>query len=310
MHVIAFHQLARSVDGAMLAMLHDVAARHGHRGVFNPSFGMLGEQMLFAYRAIPETGIDIRSYVAVREEPGAGFAVTDLTAIGEDQGLVRVADPKVVDAGDALYVTFNTGFSAESDNDLFLVQVLPRLGAFQRVVADFDRQRVEKNWAFILGGEGTPRAIYQLHPYREVHLSAGELGSTDDLHFSLRRPLSASSKAAANLSIGTQLIGDGAGGHLLIAHEKWSVRGKRSYFGRAVRVKGTGGDEIQVDVGSRRLIHRWRDALPRRTAHNRNLLSATYFSGLLHDGDEVIVGYGVNDATCSIARMKATDLWS
>lgn len=307
--VIAFQQVARSADIAMLSILHRLAEEHGHRNVFNPSFGRFGDWTLIAYRAVLEGGDGIRSYVAVQPRPGASFHVTDLTSIGDAHGLARVADPKVIDAGGAIYITFNTGFSPMVDNDIFLLRIVPRLGDLQRVVADFERQRVEKNWAFRLRGEDELMAIYQLHPYREVHLVSGDLGATGDLHFALREPHDSYSQPAAKLSIGTQLVSDGVGRHRLIAHEKWSIRRKRTYFGRAVSVEGMGTDRVEVRVGNVRLIHRWQDALPRRSAHNRNLLSATYFSGLMQDGDDVLLGYGVNDTDLSVARMKATDLW-
>lgn len=307
--MIPFRQVARLTDVSMLSALREVAETQGHSGVFNPSFGRLGSLLLIAYRAIPAGERRIRSFVAARPYEAAAFTVTDLTAMGAEYGLVRVADPKLIDAGDALYVTFNTGFSADTHNDIFVVRVAPNLGEFQRVVADFDRQRIEKNWAFLIGRDTTPMAIYQLHPYREVRLVSGQLDTADDLRFALREPTRADSALAANLSIGTQPLGAGGGRHHLVAHEKWTILNRRSYFGRAVTVDGVGTDDVMVRAGRSRMIHRWQDALPRRTAHNRSLLSATYFSGLVRDRDDLILGYGVNDVDFSIARIDEEDVW-
>lgn len=306
---MGFRQVAASADHDLSTKIRRITVAEEHEGVFNPSFGRVGGSEVIAYRAVPLGGTEIRSYVAVRRSETRPFVVTDLTAIGEAQGLARVADPKVVDAGEALYVTFNTGFSLTSTNDIFLIRVTPEIGDLQRVVADFDRQRVEKNWAFALTGD-TPRALYRLHPYREVELASGDLGTSHDLHFALRAPIrSMSSRTKAGLTIGTQLVASREGGHRLIAHERWSIKGKRSYFGRAVSVYGIGSDDVHVNVARERLIHRWQDALPRRTAHNRNLLSATYFSGLMHDGDDMILGYGINDAGFAVARVREGFLW-
>jgi len=305
----SYRRLAWRRDRELTGFLRDVAHRHAQGNVFNPSFACAGDALVVAYRAIPEGDSAIRAYAAIRQRSGEAAAVSDLSAWGAEHGIEKVADPKVLLHGDAVYVTFNTGFvSAGEFNDIYLMQVHPRLGDPQRVVADFERQSVEKNWAFLTSDDHLS-AVYRLHPYAEVACSGGELGGAGDLVFSLRTPVRTDSAAGEGLSIGTQLIADGRE-HRLIAHEKvYDEAGKRSYYGRAVSISGVGTDHVAVRAAPQRLIHTRRDAQPREGVHNPNLLSATYFSGLARRGDRIVLGYGINDVSAGIARVKGTALW-
>lgn len=305
----SYRRLAWRRDRELTGFLRDVAHRHAQVNVFNPSFARAGEALVVAYRAIPEGEGTIRAYAATIARPGEAAAVADLSAWGAEHGIAKVADPKVLRRGDAVYVTFNTGFVPKGEfNDIYLMQVFPRLGEPQRVVADFARQSVEKNWAFLTSTDRVS-AVYRLHPYAEVVCSRGELGGGGDLVFALRTPARADSEAGAGLSIGTQLLADG-GVHRLIAHEKvYDDAGKRSYYGRAVSIAGVGTDRVVVRAAPQRLIHTRRDAQPREGVHNPNLLSATYFSGLARRRSRIVLGYGINDVAAGIARVRGASLW-
>lgn len=317
MPMSAVRRLVKTRDDALTGELRAVTTAHGHRGVFNPSLSAVPGVRVLAYRALPAGSSAIHSYLAIQRARDA-FEVIDLTALGAAaRGIPRVADPKLVQVQDQLVVTFNSGFVASGRNDIYLMRVAPDLGPIQRVETTFERQAVEKNWAFFSAAEHGLSAMYQLHPYSEVHLVHGELGAAEELVFTRRVPARAKSGPARGLSIGTQAIRAEATSprHILVAHEKWNIprRSKRMYFGRAVSVIGAGTDDVTVNVGSERVIHSWRDAMPRRQGvHNRNLMSATYFSGLMrvddHD-DDVLLGYGVNDAAFSIARVSERDFW-
>jgi len=304
----SYRRLAWRRDRELSGFLRDIARRNAHVNVFNPSFVHVGDALVVAYRAIPEGEQGIRAYVAVRQHPAGETSIIDLSAWGAVHGIEKVADPKVLRNGRTAYVTFNTGFvPADQLNDIHLIRVFPELGEPQRVVADFERQSVEKNWAFRVDGEKLS-AVYRLDPYAEVVCSDGELGGEGDLTFVLRTPPRADSEAGADLSIGTQLIAHG-GEHRLIAHEKVYDEGKRSYYGRAVSIAGVGTDDVTVRASPRRLIHTRRDAEPREGVHNPNLLSATYFSGLEQRGSRIVLGYGINDIAAGIARVRGTSLW-
>lgn len=308
--------VARRRDDALTALVRDAAASAGQRGVFNPTFAHAGETIVVAYRAIPPGERGIRAYLAT--STGSAPVVTDLTALGDAAGIARVADPKLVTLGGSVYAAFNTGYVPHwQQNDIHLVRVHPDIGPIQRVAARFDRQAVEKNWAFFEAPGGV-RAVYRLHPYAEVELVAGALGEGGDLTFDLRMPTAADSGAADGLSIGTPLAtASAASTRLLIAHEKvvrpTTIDGerqeRRAYFGRAVAVAGAGTDDVRVRVGRQRLIHSVPAALPREGVHNPNLMSATYFSGLEVDGDDAVLGYGINDTGFGVARVTGASLW-
>ncbi len=307
-----FRTLSGNADAQLIGRLSSAASEAALGGVFNPSILRIEDGYVAAFRAIPAGTQAIRAYLVHLSAASSSASVHDLTAAGERAGIPKVADPKLVRIGAVVYATFNTGFVREGRNELFLAPVYPKVGAPQRIVADFDRQRIEKNWAFFEGDSKTVRAVYQLHPYREVCLVQGQLGAEDDLVFASAPPARVHSNMSGTLTIGTQLLvrDDRA---LLMAHEKWVVprSSKRTYFGRAVGLTGIGTSDIRVHAYPERLIHRWRDALPRRGVHNYNLLSATYFSGLSGepDSEDVVLGYGVNDARFSIVRLHEADLW-
>jgi hypothetical protein len=301
-------------DADITRFFDRVTSTHGQRGAFNPSIAYVDDATVFAYRALRKGENVIRAFLVISSGRNGSEKVLDLTEIGARFGVHRVADPKLVKLGDNLYVTFNTGFQAKGQNDIYLMSVYPVVGEPQRVIADFERQKVEKNWAFAQSQQDSLFAIYSLHPYAEVFLVKGEIGEGGDLHFARRVPQYADSSRAAGLSIGTQMLPSSRpnGGHLLVAHEKWVVprRSKRMYFGRAVTVNGLGTEDVHVLRAPDRLIHHWKDALPRpRGVHNHNLLSATYFSGLARSGEDLKLGYGVNDRGLAVATVKESDIW-
>lgn len=308
--MMSFRALHSHADQEIVRLLTTITDDAGQTQPFNPSVISVDDATVFAYRAVPRDNRGIRSYLAITRHADSAVDVVDLTAAGEESGIKRVADPKLFVVDDAVYATFNTGFAPRgTQNDIYIVRVFPTLGPMQRVIANFRRQDVEKNWAFVGTSGRDLRAIYQLHPYSEVVVARGALGAHEDLEFDKVTVPNVASAAARGLTIGTQPLRIAGDKLLLLAHERWSLRRKRSYFGHTVTIGGFGTTNVRVGVNRQRLIHSVRAALPRSGRHNPNLLSATYFSGLTRDDDDVLLGYGINDIDFSIARMKEADLW-
>jgi hypothetical protein len=233
------------------------------------------------------------------------WTITSLTAHAAEFGVTPTADPKLFVLGDEIFATFNTGYSPVQ-NEIYLMRVAPAMTAPQKCVLVEGRQKVEKNWAFFRRDDGSTAAIYQLSPYTELTLIAGEPGGSGDLSF--ERSSAGSGLHADRLTIGTAvLVCDDR--MLLIAHQKIRVWRKRAYVGRLVEIRGAGTPAPQVRVSSRRLIHSYRDCLPPRHRHNPNLISATYFAGITPFEDGFLLGYGINDMAFSMAKVEEEQLW-
>jgi hypothetical protein len=289
-------------------MLDGATRGLGHTGVFNVSIVTAPSGPIVAYRGFSPLHPGAPRAFLCTWSPSGTPTVIDLSDFAVTLGMTRVADPKLFHFGGEVYLTFNTGYVSAGENQIYIVAVTPELGAPQRVVAEFDRQKVEKNWAFAPAPDGSLAAIYQLSPYREVQHVGGRLASDDDLVFRLRTPRSSVGPSSPALTLGTQPV-QYDGRHLLVAHEKIVIRGRRMYFGRAITVDGFGTDAVSVTIGPGRLVHTLRDTLPHRGKLNKNLLSATYFSGIDMEGDDVVLGYGINDVRHSIARVERNSLW-
>jgi hypothetical protein len=299
--------LVNQRDSYLVDKLSAVTRHMGHTGVFNVSQLVASSGVVVAYRGFPSKADAPRAFICKWDLLGIP-TVTDLSTVGEQMGLKRVADPKLFVFDGDIYLTFNTGYVKAGHNAIYILRVTPDVGTPQLVVADFERQSVEKNWGFGATQSGSLAGIYELLPYKEVRLVQGALGSDDDLIFAVEAPRLVSSSLSRPLSLGTQPMVDGDR-RVLISHEKILIGGRRMYFGRAVSIEGFGTDSVTIRASADRLIHNIGSALPRRRLLNKNLLSATYFSGIDSEGDDILLGYGINDAAFSIARIERKKLW-
>jgi hypothetical protein len=293
---------------AYTSRLRELLASTGSANPINPSMRLVGSDLFVAFRALGPGGPPFRALLVV-DRAGAGREVVDLTDHAAALGVPVVADPKLVELGGRVHVTFNTGYDRVR-NELYLMEVSPRLGPPRRCEYA-GRTAVEKNWAFFEAG-GRLRALYGLRPL--VVLDATDDDDGAALRFVPHATPAASNPAPRHrrrreLTIGTQVVprGDDL---LLVAHEKVHARGRRGYLGRAVTVRDPLGPTAQVRVSPVRLVHSLAATLRRPAVrHNPNLLFATYFSGLQVDGDDAYLGYGVNDLDHSFAHVGVPATW-
>ena len=275
----------------------------GDVNTFNPSLAVYDGTTYIAYRAYGEDGQKPFRAFMLRETEG-GWERSDLTSQAEAHGVGVVADPKLVVLGDALYVTFNSGYS-KTQNELYLMRLAPSPGPPQRCLLE-PRQQVEKNWGFFVAGDGLA-ALYSVSPYVVLRLARGELGA-GDLEFE-PRPGANPDGSTPGLTLGPQPIvrGDEL---LVIAHERVRLRGRRGYLGRPVVI----ADPLhptapRVTVSPTRLIHSLRGLVVRGERHNPNLLFANYFSGAVVDGPSARLAYGINDTDFGFAELRTDRLW-
>lgn len=306
-------QLVRLKTSSIPDRLSAALRPFGSRNAFNPSVHANDAGVHVSFRAYGE-GPRVKPfrayYVCVDEATGRPSPVTDLTEHAARFGVGVVADPKLFGAEGKVFATFNTGYSKEAENDIFVMEVHPTLGPPQRCVLD-GRERVEKNWAFVHDG-GDLAALYSLEPLVRLKRVSGDLGSADDIvlerwaadvdcevrfHGNKHGLLT-----KRNLSLGSQPVLDGDD-VVLMANEKIYLSRWRAYVGRMVRVPRFFAADTTATIVSPRLVHSTRKALPRRNPHSSIAVSVTYFSGATWVGGKLLVGYGVNDTGAGFAEL-------
>ncbi|GLK15626.1 hypothetical protein [Herbiconiux flava] len=303
-------QLHKLNESGLVDELRALSASNDQQNIFNVSVRLNGSRYYAAYRARVNGEKAFRAYASSKAADGGGTwsVPLDLTNLAGRSGVAPVADPKLLILQGDMYVTFNTGYRSNADNDIYLFRLTPEPGPLQRCRVEGGRSRVEKNWAFFEAADEGLRAIYSLHPYTLLRAISGRLGTEDELVFT-RDPIApVAGDTLGAWSIGTQplVLPDRM---LLIAHEKLSIGPKRTYFGRLVEIRDDGAGVVSARVSRKRLVHSLRSMLPRRGAHNPNLLSATYFAGISQHGGDILLSYGVNDVAFGIATTSEESLW-
>src|SRR5690606_23130044 len=139
-----------------------------------------------------------------------------------------------------------------------------------------------------------------------LKLIGGRLPMDDTKTITFQEIYSSDQKTAP-LSIGSQVV-ELSDGHGLIGHRKIRLFDKRLYYGVPVKVRNIDGKYI-MEISNMRLIHSYASLLGARVKHNKNLISCTYFSGLDFIGDQVILGYGINDVSFGLAMLNPSQLW-
>lgn len=288
----------------MQERLRSIADAHGLRSPFNPSLALVDDVWHIAFRANrAEAGSPIGGYVARLDGTGS---LLDLGSRAAELGIEKVADPKLVVLDGVLHVTFNTGYVAGKPNAVYLQRIGGVPGDPQRCELP-GRQRIEKNWAFYLDGDGLLRALYSLEPVRSLRLVDGRIGGDGPLTFAFS--LEATAPAPHAFTIGTQLSSVGAGETaVLIAHRKVFLRRRRAYSGVAVELDLRSAEPRIIRRG-RPLLHSLGSLRRVRQPRNPNLYSATYCSGLQVVDGTAVIGYGVNDTGSGIAGVPYGTLW-
>lgn len=302
--------LSASRDEPLEGWVRAIAAAHGLTNLFNVSAVRRDDGTWHAtFRAEDVPGArPFRAYWAVRA-PGQVEAgptgLVDLSAVLADDGIARVADPKLLDLAGDVYVTFNTGFVRYGHNELYLMRLTPDPGRPWRCVVD-ERRAVEKNWAFYARPDGGIGAVYEATP-RLVLLAAGSAPAPEEGVLRFVRVGAEPTGVRVPLSIGAQLETSSSGVGRFVLHQKWQLLGKRIYCGRMARFEY--GDRPRLTVSPVRLVHSLRRVVPPLRRHNPNLLSATYFAGVVADADRLVLTYGINDLDFGIARVREDALW-
>lgn len=143
--------------GRFMEVIEDI----GVSNVFNPSFYASSTLNIFAFRAIPDGSGELVSFVSVEDKSGRTLSRIS-PELFQGMDARRLIDPKVFTVGEAVYLTFNSGWIPSGRNDIFVMQVYPTLGEPKKVIYEA-RRDLERNWAFF-SERGEVYAIYQIAP--------------------------------------------------------------------------------------------------------------------------------------------------
>lgn len=303
---MGFTQLVRHRDDVLESRIRQVGRENGLHNLFNPSVLVHRGVTYVAIRAneVPLYR-PFRSYL-ITFAPDSEPRLTDLTEAGAAVRVAPVADPKLLVLDDHVYATFNTGHRAEGTNDIYLINVdAGSLGPFQRVQFD-GRRRIEKNWAFYRNGAGELTVLYNLAPPQTLQHTGGRLGTDDTLIFESKHEIE-HAEYMQPMHIGTQITSTGETSALLIANQRFTAARRAIYYGRLVELELS--TATLTRIGRKRLINSWRTFRRPSPLHNPSLLTATYFSGVFFDGNQLTVSFGINDVDFGIAHCQAEDLW-
>lgn len=270
-----------------------------YKFVFNPSFVFDGLIQYWAFRCYAEASNEILSIIYIYDESSSSLTVHNLNPTFQKRYGIKASDPKLLKIGDTIYCTLNSGYSAKTNNSIFLINVSAGLLIKRCVIKS--RSRVEKNWAFF-EQEGTLKLLYSISPICKTYSLLSE--TEDELFFAPEREVM---NGLPSLSIGTQPI-QKDNNLYLISHKKYSFLKKRLYMGVPVKIDL---NTLTLETGSVSLVHSLKSMLGARFRFNKNLISCTYVSGLQinFDNSRVKITYGVNDISWESVEVSYSDIW-
>lgn len=294
-------------DSQVSSFLRGLLDDLGVRNCFNPSFVYHGEMIIIAFRAYGQVkDKPFNSYLLIYNQADQSQKIINLTVEYSQYEISVVADPKLVNLFGDVWVTFNSGFSRDS-NKLYLAKIYPDMDK-PYLCEYLHRAGVEKNWAFFVEGD-VLKAIYSLTPLVVLSVS----GRDDVAHIlyfckGSEDVVCTENESKLLLSIGTQIV-IWQGRMFLIAHVKKFFWGKRIYLGLPVIVdRGNGG--YVLSLAQKKIVHSYISMLGSPVKHNKNLFSCTYFSGFQIRSSRAILGYGVNDVDYSFKDVELNLLWN
>lgn len=270
----------------------------GIESIFNPSICIDTNGMMVAFRGLPQ-GTEKPFHAFVARIDSSTLTITKLRNLTREL-MPRIgypiADPKLFSFGGECWVTFNTGHF-ERPNSIYVMKVGSEGGVPLRVVLP-GRGEIEKNWGFF-EKDGLLHALYGLDPLVVLRERTRD---EDRIDFDAITETAEALSRTPQLTIGTQPVClPGYPDRLaLIAHRRSYFRRKRVYTGRSVVVDLR---ESRAIIGKYPMLHSLAALLGSKVRHNPNLLSCTYFSGMVIKENNAYVTYGINDVGFSVANL-------
>jgi hypothetical protein len=284
-------------------MIDKVASENFIFNVFNPSIRIFNSKIYCTFRGILRNSCKkVGAWLLVNDTHVPNCRLIDLALYFNKFNIETTADPKLFEYDNALFLTFNTGWS-RVENKVYLCRVSPELGEPLECVYP-DRQRIEKNWGFF-SNDGNLHALYSLHNGQV--LKGHIIQSSNVVEFTNYKNIQVPSHIKG-FAIGTQFLLNRRGLNF-ISHKKLYFGSKRLYLGFPVSLK-IKTNEWTLSAGKRYLIHNFaRLVFGGRNKLNKNLWSCTYFSGITEFEGRIVVSYGVNDSAFNFAYLDEKDFY-
>lgn len=295
----------KSIDFFLVFRSH--VKGHGLFNIFNPCFKDIDDHIFISFRAIDGNDIDkkILSYLYCYKKLEGTYDIRNLSDIAMQHKVPVLADPKLVNLNDKLWLTFNSGWS-KTENKIFIWN-LDKLDDPPLECQYEGRNAIEKNWAFYSSRleNSSVRVLYAADTMQV--LDAEFLTDKNSVLITNRNPLNVPKKDLKGYTIASQIVSyDGA--QYFMVHKKIVFRKKRLYLGRLAKIVVTDCDR-KIVLSKHYLSHSFFSLFGVRKKHNKNLLSCSYFSGLDIVNNEIIVSYGINDVDCNISNLGEVVQW-
>ncbi|RDC54268.1 hypothetical protein DU508_22540 [Pedobacter chinensis] len=270
-----------------------------YKFVFNPSFVLFKKIQYWAFRCYSELHKEILAVIYIYDENSSSLTIHNLNPIFKEQYGIKPADPKLLRIEDKVYCTLNTGYSAKTQNSVFLIQITGNLDIKRCNIEK--RSMVEKNWAFF-EQNGKLKMLYSISPVCKIYTLSSV--NQDEMFFEEERQVK---NNLGSLSIGTQPVLNNNTIYLM-AHRKYSFLKKRLYLGVPVTIDL---NTLDVKASSVSLVHSLMSMFGSTFRFNKNLISCTYISGLqMNFADQKAkITYGINDVSWQAMQVNLNDLW-
>ncbi len=274
----------------------------GLKNSYNPSIAECNGSLYIAFRAKAQAPKSPMDAYLLRIDQDKTHTLINLTQEGKEYGIAPVADPKLTVLNQELWVTFNTGWHP-IENQLYLWRLTPEIGRPIECLYK-ERQVVEKNWGFFIHNQQL-MALYSIGSGQLLTAPPPAETSTC-IHFETIST-GLETENLSSYTIGTQPVYANDKYHF-IAHKKLSARNKRLYLGKLFSFDVKNSELNTIQPHGHFLIHSLRSIFGSKIKHNKNLISCTYFSGLIARNNKLIASYGINDIDFNIAEVPGDTL--
>lgn len=284
--------------------------------IFNPTICETGDGFALAYRVVlPDS--EFRRLATCRLDrdlnpvPGSAVPLSDLIEFArpetlEHRGLTWHADPRFFNLGGEIFLSWNDG-SALPHNHQFLLRMdgsgtRPN-GLAREIITSRNRRTIEKNWMFFGAGDKV-WCIYTTFPHDVMSVDM------EDPDYVVCKPAhSVGAKADYETLYGVVRGGaqpiDMGETMLVLAHSSYKMTdGLRYYACMAYEISSRppfnmtrcGGVPFTLPMGGGRADFSL-------TKLNPSVGGVVYPCGIVRQGDDALITYGVNDERAAVARV-------
>lgn len=295
----------KNYSNAKTEKLKSILMNINLKNIFNPCYKEFKKYHYISFRADSEVrdALAVSYLLCLDENYLIIYLINISTLYLNKYGIQRVHEPKLFVLNQSIFMSFNTGPSING-NEFYLAKINNDFPQPKKCIYE-KRMLMEKNWAFY-NFDNKLFAIYSLSPL--ITLEAVSI-EKDKIIFKDISDLRSDFKFFKGFSIGSdiQKVDDK---YFLMAHEKKFLHTKRIYFGKLVCLSFV-NDKFKISkIYPYRYIHSFRSLFGTFKKRNINLISCSYFSGILYceKDEKILISYGINDFSFSFASIPLNSL--